>query len=125
MHPQHFITFVIAVGLPIAWLASEFQSRRWLRILLGSLSLIACVSITALGVNLYDRLSYNAWYGFASRDLIDTTITEIEGGRTDKLLPALRKLRDEFHPTYENRAHYDDRIRGFVEDVKAAGPKEE
>jgi hypothetical protein len=117
MPPQLLVLFVLAVGLPLGWLASEFQPRRWLRILLGILALTMSVFL-ALGFSLLERFNYNAWYGAASATLIDTTIAEIEDGRTDQLLPALRHLRGEFYPTYMNRAHYDQLVNQFAEQIK-------
>lgn len=119
MPPQLILAFILAAALPLTWLASEFQPRRWLRILLGLLSLVM-VGVVALAFVIGERFNYNAWYGFASAELIDTTIAEIEGGRTEKLLPALRSLREEFRPTYEYRAHYDSLVEQFVNQVKAA-----
>ncbi|MGE0609075.1 MAG: hypothetical protein AB7O62_18420 [Pirellulales bacterium] len=116
---QLVVIFVLSVRLPLAWLGSEFQSRRWLRVLLGTLSRTMCVFL-ASAFSLLERLSYNAWYGTASAELIDTTIGEIDGGRTEQLLPALRTLRGEFQPTYENKAHYDQLVEQFVQEVEKA-----
>lgn len=119
---QISVIFALAAVLMVAWLLSEFQPRRWPRILLGSLSLAMCVFL-ALGLRVLERFNYNAWYGTASAELIDTTISEFEGGRTDRLVPALRELRGEFYPTYENRAHYDQLVEQFVRQVKQPPPE--
>ena len=111
------IVFVLVVGLPLAWLKSEFQPRRWLRILLGTLALTVC-SFLALKHGQLERLNYNAWYGAASVELIDATITEIERGRTRLLVSKLKKLREEFYPSYENRGQYDALVRDFVKQLK-------
>jgi len=118
------IIFCLAVGLPLAWLASEFQSRRWLSILLGVLALSMGLFLAG-AFSALERFNYNAWYGAASADLIDATIAEIEGGRTKDLLPVLRKLRDDFDPTYENRAHYDELVGRFVKQIEAAPSPDE
>jgi len=114
--PLVIVTLLLAIALPVAWLASEFQSRRWLRIVLGLLSLSLSVSI-ALAVGVLQELNYNSWYGIASAKLLDTTIAEIESGREDQLLTSLRKLRGEFYPTYENRANYDKLVDEFAKQV--------
>ena len=46
------------MGLPLAWLVSEFQPRRWLRILLGILALTMSVFL-ALGFSLLERFNYD------------------------------------------------------------------
>jgi len=111
--PQVVLIIVIAIALPIGWLISEFQSRRWPRIVLGCLSLMMCVFLASVFA-LVERFGYNAWYGTASAQLLDTTIAELEAGRADQLLPHLRELRGKFSPTYENRAHYDQLVEEFA-----------
>ncbi len=111
------VILVLAVILPGAWLASEFQPRRGIRIGLGICSM-GVMLLIAVVVGTLERLNYNAWYGPISQQLVETTITEIEAGRGESLLPPLRKLRDEFRPSYETRANYDELVRGFVAEVK-------
>lgn len=43
MLPQPILIFVLAIGLPLAWMASDFQPRHWLRILLGIFALTMSV----------------------------------------------------------------------------------
>lgn len=68
----------------------------------------------AVGVGSLERLNANAWYGNASKNLIDTTIEEMERGDTDRLLKELKILQKQFQPTYENRARYDKLIEEFI-----------
>lgn len=116
--PQLVIFFCVVILLLIGWIASEFQSSRALRLSMGLLSLGAVLT-TAVGFGLVQRLTYNAWYGGATAQLMDTVITEIRSGRSDQLVPRLEELRREFHPTYENRAHYDDAITEFVSNIQS------
>ncbi len=122
MPPQVIIVFVLAIGLPIAWFVSEYQQRRWLRIVLGILSLTMSVFL-AFAFNVMQRFQYNSDYGFASAKLMDTTIAELEANRTEKLLPALRDLRSRFYPTYENRAYYDQLVDEFVAQFNTTPPR--
>lgn len=115
--PQALLILLLALGLPIAWIWSEFQPRRWLRLLLGSLSLIVC-ALLAVAVGSLDRMNSNAWYGTASAKLLETTIAELEAGRSEQLLPALRTLHENFYPTYQGRAHYDELIERFQRDIE-------
>ncbi len=62
--------------------------------------------------------NYNAWYGSASKDLIDTTITQIEDGNIDHVMSVLRRLNLDYHPTYENRANYDELVKEAVSLMK-------
>ena len=64
------------------------------------------------------RFNYNAWYGGASKDLIDTAVTEIEDGNIDRVVSVLRGLNLNYQPTYENRAHYDELVNEAVSQMK-------
>ena len=110
---QAVVTLVLAVALPILWLISEFGSSRPLRILLGVLALLMSFGV-AFVVGSLKRLNYNAWYGTASKKLIDSTVIEIESGSIEQLLSELKRVQVQFHPTYENRAQYDELITEFV-----------
>ncbi len=68
----------------------------------------------------FSRWNYNAWYGGASKQLIDTTITQIENGNTDRVINVLRRLRLDYRPTYEDRAHYDILIKEAVSQMKGS-----
>lgn len=102
----------LTIALPVAWIASEFQERRWLRILAGCAAL-SMSFLVASGVGMLERLNSNAWYGSASKELIDTTIAELERGNTDQLVAELKTLQASFDPTYENRAQYDKLVAEF------------
>lgn len=64
------------------------------------------------------RFNYNSSYGGATKDLVDTTIAQIEDGRLDRVISVLRRLKLDYKPTYENRAHYDDLVRDAVEQMR-------
>jgi len=64
------------------------------------------------------HLNYNAWYGDASKDLVDTTITEIEDGNIERVMKVLRRLNLDYQPTYENRANYDELVSAAVSEMK-------
>ena len=104
---------ILTVLLPIAWFASEFQGRRWLRMVLGCAAL-ALSFVVAYGFGSLEHLNANAWYGGASKNLIDTTLEELEQGNTERVVEELRTLQEQFHPTYENRARYDKLIEEYM-----------
>ena len=64
------------------------------------------------------RWNYNAWYGGASKELIDTTVAQIEDGNIDRVMSVLRRLKLDYRPTYENRAHYDELINEAVSQMR-------
>jgi len=106
------LAFFLIVALPIAWLASEFQNQRWIRIVSGCAA-IAMSFLVAYVVGSFEHLAANDWYGGASKSLIDTTIEQIETGETERLLRELKTLQEQFQPTYQNRARYDELIEEF------------
>jgi hypothetical protein len=107
-----FIVFLM-IALPIAWLVSEFQPHRWLRVLLGCAS-IALAFQVAWVAGSFERFNSNIWYGAASKDLAENTIRAIENGDADKVAEELRVLSNSLEPTYENRANYDKLVENYV-----------
>jgi hypothetical protein len=114
------ILLLLVVAVVLAWFASEFQSRRWLRLLLGCCALVLIGPAGYLAATIGERFNSNAWYGKASGDLIDATTEGLQQGRTDEVLAELKRLRERFEPTYENRAHYDHLVEEYVERVRPA-----
>ncbi len=96
---------IVVVATPIAWFLSEFQNRRWLRLILGSTAVLLSFGVAFLAGSL-QMFNANAWFGAASETLINTTITELEAGNQDRVLKSLKSLQQKFSPTYENRAGY-------------------
>lgn len=85
------LLITIFVTLPIAWLITEFRAKRPVRITFGILALLSSFSVAAF-VCMLSRLKYNAWYGGATKDLVGTTIEQIEDGHLDRVLKVLRGL---------------------------------
>ena len=110
---------VLLIVVPIGWLISESQSRVWLRITLG-IAAIGMSYFVAFVIGSLLRLNYNANYGSASADLVETVIANVESGNEDGLLRELKRLKEEFHPTYENEANYDKLVKSFISRMEAA-----
>jgi hypothetical protein len=121
MSPLGFLLLTIIVALPIAWLVAEFRGSRRLRIILGILAIALTTFCVSALYNMLTRFNYNAWYGCATKDLIDASLVQIEDGNLDRVLQVWRGLNAQYQPTYENRAGYLElaadataRIRGDV-----------
>jgi hypothetical protein len=106
MQPLGLLILVLVIVLPTAWFASEFQGRRWLRLILGSFAILLSFGVATL-VGWAERFNSNAWFGVASKSLVDATIAELEAGNRDGVLRSLKTLQAKYSPTYENRARYD------------------
>lgn len=115
---EFYLTLAVVVMGPIAWFLSEFQERRWLRLLLGSISISLCFAVAVL-VGKLERWNDNAWYGFASKGLIEATIAELESGKAERVLVAYKHLQSEFSPTYENRARYDVLVEKAISEMQS------
>jgi glucan phosphoethanolaminetransferase (alkaline phosphatase superfamily) len=112
----------LVILLPLCWLLSEFQDRQWLRILVGVAALSMSYFVAYI-VGALTELNYNANYGAASAELIQTVIGSIESGNDAALLRELKQLQKQYHPTYENRASYDQLVQDFVDRMEAPQPE--
>lgn len=107
------IALVLALLLPIAWFISEFQEKRSVRVCLGMIA-IAISYLIAWAVGSVEQFNCNAWYGVASKDLIDNTVTELQEGNVDDVVTQLKVLSDKLQPTYENKADFDRLVAEYV-----------
>ena len=107
------LILILVITLPLAWLASEFQPRKSIRIVLGIAAIGMSFGVAWIAGS-FERWNSNIWYGAASKDLVENTIIELENGNADRVLAELRVLRTNLNPTYENRADYDKLIAKYV-----------
>ncbi len=116
------LLLLLVVAAPIAWLASEFQDRRRLRIGLGIAAILFSFGVAAL-VGSFERFNSNAWFGRATKELIDAAILELEAGNGDRVLRSLKDLQGQYSPTYENRARYDLLVQDTVKKMRSPAKK--
>ena len=112
------LVLLLVVTAPIAWFASEFQERRWLRLALGPVAILLSFGFAVL-VGWLERYNSNAWFGSATKELIDAAVTELETGNRDRVLRSLKDLQGRYAPTYENRARYDLLVEEAVNEMQS------
>jgi hypothetical protein len=111
--------FLMVLALPVAWLISEVRAHSLrVRCTLGILAMLSCIGVAYVDTQL-TRLKYNAWYGLSSRRLIDVIVEKLDEGQTEILKTELRSLQTDFHPTYESKAHYNERVDATVKNIKS------
>ncbi len=113
------LLLILAVMAPMAWFVSEFQTRTWLRIALGIAALFGAFFGGAIWdvVNNFDS---NSYFGSANEEFIGATLLALEQGRTDEVLGELRKFRQTYTPTYENRARYKELVEAYSSKLNTA-----
>jgi hypothetical protein len=104
------VLIALVIAIPsvawLAWLASEFQGRRWLRVVLGTVAILSSLLMAVL-VGGAEHFNANAWYGSAAACFVNATVAELEAGNVDGVLQSLKVMQQEFRPTYEDRARFD------------------
>lgn len=116
-----WLLIAAAIG---AWIASEYQDRRSLRLSMGTVALLTSF-LVAFVVGMAEMFSANAWFGSATKTLIETTISELEDGNTTVVIRELKRLSAEYEPTYENRARYDVLVEDTVSRMRSAENEQE
>ena len=113
------ILVLIAVFiLPILWFITELKStNKLLRQSLGILAILFSFGLAWTSAKTV-RLNYNAWYGLASKRLIDSVVEELENNEIKALLQEMKSLQQDFKPTYESKAHYDALVNEAVKRIK-------
>ncbi len=110
---------VLMAGLIPVWLFAEFKASRLVRVGVGVLTFAACVLLTYGFASVLTKLNYNAWFGGATKTLIETSIAGIEDGHLERVLDAWRALGAEYQPTYENRAGYQKLVETTIRAMKS------
>ena len=104
---------LVIVGLVFGWVVSEFQTRRWIRLLLG-----ACAVTAGLYAgNLYGQfrvLQAKVHFGEATYRLLQVTLDEIESGNTDRAVVELTRLRRDLADTYARKYECTDLLEATV-----------
>lgn len=112
------VVILVILGLPVAWLASEWKSSsKALRCTLGILSILCFWGIAFLAVQPI-RLNYNAWYSVASRELLVAVVEKLEMGETEMVLDELKAMLEKFHAGYESE-NYDVLARAAAERIRS------
>ena len=112
-----WLIVAIAAAMPLVWLAAEFQSRVWLRIILGlgaMLGVIGLAFFAMVGVH----FETNSYYSFTSQEFIESTIDGLQNGKSDLVLKELKSLNKKFVPTYESSNQYQELIRAYSKRLK-------
>jgi hypothetical protein len=119
-----FLLIAVLVALPIGWFVSEFWNHRPLRITLGILAIAGTTFLVGAVNQMLTTFNYNAWYGFATKKLLETSLVQIEDGHLDRVLKIWRGLNFQYHPTYENRAEYKELVEAATARMKGDVPIE-
>jgi hypothetical protein len=117
------LVLLLVITTPIAWFTSEFQDRRWPRLVLGSAAILLCFGVAFLAGS-FQMFDANAWFGNATKELVDVTVHELEAGDKERVLQSLKHLQKQYVPTYENRARYDLLVKEAVARMRTTEGKD-
>jgi|688.fasta_scaffold610602_2 hypothetical protein len=105
---------ILAIALPIGWLIAEIKGRVVARRIFGALTIVAACLI-GWGVGMLQQLNYNAWYGHASKKLLEGVAASLPTELPERKI--LEESAQKFRPTYENRARYDVLVDSILESL--------
>lgn len=111
------LLLVFSILAPFAWLASEFQSRIWLRVAFGVAALIGAFCIGSL-LDTLRRFDSNTYFSTANQQLIQSTIKGLERGHAEEVLEELQSFDHSYEPTYENRADYHEKVEAYSQKLE-------
>jgi hypothetical protein len=107
----------ITAALPIAWLVAEFKARPGVRRTLGIVTLLWSFGVASL-VGVLRDFNANVYFTGATKDLLEASVSTLKTGKTDGVIREWTRASEEFHPTYENRAHYRQIVDQAMEGMK-------
>ena len=93
------VMILVIVGTILGWVVSEFQTRRWIRLLLGACAVTAGLYAGILYGH-FKVLQAKVYFGEATYRLLQVTLDEVESGHTDRAAAELTLLRRDLVDTY-------------------------
>jgi peptidoglycan/LPS O-acetylase OafA/YrhL len=108
------VVLLFSVVFPVAWLASESQSRRWISVVLGILSLTIVGFVAYFYATISTTFNTRSYFGQASVTLATAIVEELEKGKADKVQRELEYFIKEYYPSYENYPPYDEVVNDVV-----------
>lgn len=113
------LLIVIISVSPALYIIGEIKAKRSLR-MLSFIILVPTAVITGWIVGMMAKFNYNAWYGSSTKQLIDEINIQLKIGNQEQVRAVLTELSDMYHPTYENRAHYNELADKAVQKLRDA-----
>ena len=106
------------IALLALWLVAENRWSKRSRIILGSLTILTTIPVTALVAVAVTQLDDQSYYAASVRTLLDETVAALESGEPD-LLQRLKTFREKQMLTYESRSNLLENARAFRDDGEA------
>lgn len=110
-------TIIVSIAV-IIWYVILKADNKPLKYLGLTVILLAVPVIVGITYGHLQRLNYNAWYGTQTKDLLEVTIEKLEKGETEQVIQELKTLKENYKPTYENKANYDELVKETIEKLK-------
>ena len=111
------LLILFSVALPLAWIIADLRGSATVRRTLGAIAILWSFGVAAL-VGSLERLNSNAYFTRASKNLLEVSVQQLRAGNTEAVLRELSRANDEFSPTYENRARYEQIARQAADGMK-------
>ena len=111
------LLLLITVALPVAWLIADLKGAPAARRTLGIVALLWSFGVAALVGALQD-FNANVYFSEATKNLLDASVTQLKAGKSEVVVREWAHASEEFHPTYENRAHYRQIVDRAIEGMK-------
>lgn len=114
---QIILLLLITISLPIAWFIVDLAGYVLARRILGILAILGSFGVAAL-VGTLRTFEANAYFSTATKQLLTESVAQLKTGHTLPVTRAWMRANEQFHPTYENRAHYQQIVDEAVSDMK-------
>ena len=114
-----FLPLASLVFLIALWIVAECYWSRAARLGLGAVALLICIGLAFLTGSFLEHINSNLWFGRVTYELVNASVEELEQGRHEAVLNALKRLRSNYRVSYENRGKYDVLARDAVIEMKS------
>jgi hypothetical protein len=104
------LLIIVALIPPLAWIVFEFRRNAVARRICGALT-IASACLIGWGAGMLQQLNYNAWYGQASKRLLEGVAATLPPGSPERKMAQRESLWGENHENLMSSWPRKNRIR--------------
>ena len=112
------LILIATILLPIGWFAADVWGSPLMRRCVGMIALLVTPTVAFLLGSMIESFNSTAEFSFASKDLIDCSLQQMQVGRNDVVLREWKLLNEEYEASYENRGRYREVIDGAIQRMK-------
>jgi hypothetical protein len=112
------LIMIATILLPVGWLTADIWGSPLARRCFGVIALLVLPTVAFLFGSMIEHFNSTAEFSFASKDLLECSLQQMQAGRNDVVQREWKRMIEEYQPSYENRGRYREVVEEAIERMK-------